>query len=382
MQLLKTRQTESGALWKEFCTRPNMIGETKAVQAAPQKRVAEYKPQSIAPSRLISVITPVYNVEEYLCECIDSILKQRMTDFELLLIDDGSKDSSGAICDYFAAHDSRIRVFHTPNRGVSSARNLGLDEARGEFVVFVDSDDRVEPDHLLQFIQSGIGEDGIAFTNLIEERPARGERKPHNRIYPIPDYYAAGGRRACMPVIARLLRTHSFGWTCNKMFSRATIERYKLRFDRNIRYAEDEIFTAQYCAHITHIVCNSHPTYYYRYVPTSLLRGRIDPMMLMRVRLYINEQYKALGYCDEILYLTARTQFSRLRRELRHASWNAELANELAQGILDNWQLYRKHVRAEFRRGFYDIKAFWLARLCCIPDSRFWVKLVIKGLHL
>ena len=153
--------------------------------------------------------------------------------------------------------------------------------------------------------------------------------------------------------------------------------------DRSIRYAEDEIFTAQYCAHITHLVSNSNPTYHYRYVPTSLLRGKIDPMMLMRIRRYIHEQYKSLGYCDEILYLTTRTQFSRLRRELRRTKgWNAELANELAQGILDNWKFYRAYVRSEFRKGFYDTKALWIARLSCMINSRLWVKLVIKGLHI
>lgn len=99
---------------------------------------------------LVSVITPVYNTAQYLDECIGSILSQSMTDFELLLIDDGSTDGSGAICDRYAEKDKRIRVFHIPNGGVSAARNLGLDNARGEFVVFVDSDDRITPDHLRQ----------------------------------------------------------------------------------------------------------------------------------------------------------------------------------------------------------------------------------------
>ena len=89
----------------------------------------------------ISVIVPVYNVEKYLPRCIDSILSQTFTDFELLLIDDGSPDNCGKICDEYAAKDSRVRVFHKPNGGVSSARNLGLDNARGEWIAFIDSDD-------------------------------------------------------------------------------------------------------------------------------------------------------------------------------------------------------------------------------------------------
>ena len=93
---------------------------------------------------LISVIVPVYNTEKYLHRCIDSILAQTFTDFELLLIDDGSTDSSGEICDDYAAKDSRVRVFHKENGGVSSARNLGLDNAQGEWITFVDSDDSIK----------------------------------------------------------------------------------------------------------------------------------------------------------------------------------------------------------------------------------------------
>mgnify|MGYP003408173130 CR=1 FL=1 len=89
----------------------------------------------------ISIIVPVYNTERYLSKCIDSILSQSFTVFELLLINDGSKDNSGTICDQYAVNDSRVRVFHKENGGVSSARNLGLENARGEWVTFVDSGD-------------------------------------------------------------------------------------------------------------------------------------------------------------------------------------------------------------------------------------------------
>ena len=88
-----------------------------------------------------SVILPIYNVEKYLSECIDSILCQTYSDFELILVDDGSKDSSGRICDEYAAKDARIKVIHKVNGGQSSARNAGLEAARGEYIVYVDSDD-------------------------------------------------------------------------------------------------------------------------------------------------------------------------------------------------------------------------------------------------
>lgn len=93
----------------------------------------------------ISIIVPVYNVEKYLKRCIDSILKQTFTDFELILVDDGSIDSSGMLCDKFAVQDKRIRVLHKKNGGASSARNCGLDIAVGKYIAFVDSDDWIEP---------------------------------------------------------------------------------------------------------------------------------------------------------------------------------------------------------------------------------------------
>ena len=102
----------------------------------------------------ISVIVPVYNVEQYLPRCIDSILNQTFTDFELLLIDDGSTDGSGAICDEYARKDSRIRVFHKENGGVSSARNLGLYNAKGKYIAFIDADDWVESRSLPAFVKA------------------------------------------------------------------------------------------------------------------------------------------------------------------------------------------------------------------------------------
>lgn len=96
----------------------------------------------------VSVIVPVYNVEYCLSRCIDSILSQTFTDFELLLIDDGSKDNSGNICDEYKFKDDRIRVFHKENGGVSSARNWGIANSYGEHIAFIDSDDWVGENYL------------------------------------------------------------------------------------------------------------------------------------------------------------------------------------------------------------------------------------------
>ena len=106
---------------------------------------------------MISVIVPVYNVEPYLPQCLDSILAQTYSDLEILLIDDGSTDRCGEICDQYAARDPRIRVFHTENRGLSAARNLGLDHAQGDYIGFIDSDDWIEPDMYEVLLQTAEG---------------------------------------------------------------------------------------------------------------------------------------------------------------------------------------------------------------------------------
>lgn len=96
-------------------------------------------------NELVSVIIPVYNVEKYLCKCLDSVLAQTYTNLEIILVDDGSPDACGQICDQYAQKDSRVKVLHKANGGVSSARNAGLDLATGKYIYFMDSDDYIQP---------------------------------------------------------------------------------------------------------------------------------------------------------------------------------------------------------------------------------------------
>ena len=97
---------------------------------------------------LISVIVPVYNVEKYLDECVNSILDQTYSNIEILLIDDGSTDNSPNICDFYEKQDNRVRVIHQQNGGLSLARNIGIEKSQGDFIVFVDSDDYISTDML------------------------------------------------------------------------------------------------------------------------------------------------------------------------------------------------------------------------------------------
>lgn len=199
----------------------------------------------------ISVIVPVYNTEKYLDRCIQSILAQTYTDFELLLVDDGSTDSSGAICDKYAEQDSRVRVFHKENGGVSSARNQGLDNAKGEWITFVDSDDWVDRE----------------FFNILSK-----SSKPDILI----SYYVADGwsRWVSVPFEDATFNTknmkvflNKYLISCNmpwgKWIKRSLIETFKIRFDSNFSYGEDTLFIMDCLSKVESVETNSESLYHY-----------------------------------------------------------------------------------------------------------------------
>ena len=134
---------------------------------------------------MLSVIIPVYNVEKYLGKCVDSVLAQDIADMEVILVDDGSPDNSGAICDEYAEKDARVKVIHKENEGLSSARNAGLDIARGKYITFVDSDDYVLPNTYcpnLEYIENHPEVDCLQFPTVYDEKIKYTRKyKKHNK---------------------------------------------------------------------------------------------------------------------------------------------------------------------------------------------------------
>lgn len=130
-------------------------------------------------SPLVSVIIPVYNAEQYLTRCLDSVLNQDYTNIEIILVDDGSTDNSGKICDHYASEDSRITVVHIPNGGASLARKRGLDLSHGEYVTFVDSDDWVSPYYVSTLLQL-VSEYGVNVSSCGVQRVKHGEKLKDN----------------------------------------------------------------------------------------------------------------------------------------------------------------------------------------------------------
>lgn len=199
----------------------------------------------------ISIIIPVYNVERYLKECVDSVLESTFTDYELLLVDDGSTDSSGAICDDYAEKDNRVKVFHKANGGVSSARNVGLDHARAAWITFVDSDDMVAPTFLenlynpiteypdIDFVQGG-------FTNLKNGKIADVEQQYQS-------YYGHD-----MNILCPIYRGRPY----SHLIKRELLG--EIRFDEHVRSAEDLLFTTDYLVRIKKFALSEEVGYYYR----------------------------------------------------------------------------------------------------------------------
>jgi len=234
----------------------------------------------------MSIVVPVYKVESYLKECIESVLDQSFRDFELILVDDGSPDNCPAICDEYAARDSRIRVIHKENGGLSDARNAGLDVATGKYIYFLDGDDYVHPD-LLERINSSMEPDTDLFVFNYWEQTEDGKINPY--IYAENGCFSLQNQEERYSFFLNTLLCFNIGWAAwNRVFVRENIEKYNLRFVDNRRiFAEDLCFSLCYCAHVTKIKMIDDYLHYYRIRGGSLTAEQ-------RKKLNIN-QYNELG---------------------------------------------------------------------------------------
>ena len=215
----------------------------------------------------ISIIIPVYNSEKYLGECLDSVKKQTFTDFEVLLINDGSTDNSGDICDQYAKNDLRFKVFHKKNGGVSSARNLGIEKASGEWITFVDSDDLIEENALKNFILTK--SDQIDFflfgvKKLIDEKEVSFFYFEKDQVfsvlefinkYPLYQYYAGP-------------------WS--KFFKSSIIKINNITFDKSLNWGEDALFNVHYLNYSNTVRTMPQNGYLYRELKTGLSFSKVD----------------------------------------------------------------------------------------------------------
>ena len=200
----------------------------------------------------ISIIIPVYNAEKYLNQCIQSILKQSFTDFELLLINDGSKDKSGEICDRYSANDIRVRVFHKNNCGVSASRNLGLRKANGEWVTFIDSDDFISENYF-QPIFEFEKQDYI----IMNSYSILDDLKSIFRSY-------ESKRLGLDEFLNQYNLFRDFGTPWGKFFRNAIIFENKIVFDEKLNKGEDVLFNLTYILICKTVGISNSTAYNYR----------------------------------------------------------------------------------------------------------------------
>lgn len=211
---------------------------------------------------LISVIVPVYRAEKYLADCIESILRQSLSDFELLLIDDGSPDCSGAMCDTYCQKDTRIHVIHKENGGVSSARNMGLDHAQGKYIAFVDSDDYLGENYLqaLYAVQQASDRNTFVIADYQPFFPDGFVSRDFSSAFIVS---LSGGKNDAETFKRLVFNFIIFPPYC-KLYQREIIEENGLRFNRELRSAEDFDFNFRYTRYIDQIVYTPSIQYYYR----------------------------------------------------------------------------------------------------------------------
>lgn len=239
----------------------------------------------------ISIIVPVYNAQEYINRCIDSILNQEYQNFEVLLIDDGSTDRSPEILDTYAHNDSRIQVFHRANSGVSASRNYALSIAKGAYVQFLDSDDWITPDATKLFVRT------------VEETSCD---------MVIADFYRVTGNRLSQKgdietdevmdrqeFASHMIENPAdfyYGVLWNKFYRRSIIEEHHIRMDTSISWCEDFLFNLEYIRHAHTFCALQAPVYYYVKRKGSLVSQNfgISSTIKMKINVfdYYNQFYK------------------------------------------------------------------------------------------
>ena len=260
---------------------------------------------------LVSVIVPVYKAENFLRKCTDSILGQTMTDFELILVEDGSPDTSGALCDTIATEDPRVRVIHKPNGGVSTARNMGMAQATGKYIAFADSDDWFAPDMLKKLVdaaeENGADSAGCSHFNVLESGESWAEKPAMPAGIYEKDAIISG---IVDPLVGDRLGKggevlNGFIW--RYLFTRSIIADNNITFEG--AYLEDEIFLVEYFLHAEKLAIVNDPLYYYLWNSASVTHR------------YMKDYMKTFtGFMDRKEKLVARFSLDQRRPMWRESS--------------------------------------------------------------
>lgn len=253
----------------------------------------------------VSIIVPVYNAEKSLARCVDSILNQEFRDFELILMDDGSKDRSGDICDGYARADARVVVVHKENSGVSDTRNQAIARARGTFLQFVDSDDWLTADATKLMVRAAeeTGCDLVIadFYRVVGEMVSRKGDIDADQVI---------GREAFVGFMMENPADYYYGVLWNKLYRREIVEAHGIRMDAKISWCEDFLFNLEYVRYATTFYALRTPVYYYVKTKGSLVNQKISFTRTVEMKLAMFECYNDFfkHVLDEEAYERKRLQ--------------------------------------------------------------------------
>ena len=255
---------------------------------------------------LVSIIVPIYNGEKVIRKCIESILNQDYQNFELLLMDDGSKDGSPAICDEYAASDSRVTVVHKANSGVSDTRNQAMAMAKGEYFQFLDADDWIVPEAtklLVRAMEENDVDLVVAdFYRVVGENTSRKGSIDKSGVYTKLQF------ADCMMASPA---DYYYGVIWNKLFKGDIIRSNMMKMDKTLNWCEDFIFNMEYILHTENIYVLKVPIYYYVKTEGSLVSQGLNTANVVRMKLNVVEYYRAF-YKN----LLSETEYERRKTEI------------------------------------------------------------------
>lgn len=247
---------------------------------------------------LVSIVIPVYNLAPYLKECLDTVQKQTYREIEVLLVNDGSSDSSLDLCGAYVRSDSRFQLIDKTNTGVSDSRNQALDRAAGKYVQFIDGDDWLTPDATETLVHTAetTGADLVLshFYRVVDGRVAqRGHIKTEGVLT----------RQEFAEEMMKAPANYYYGVLWNKLYRRSILEARRLRFDIRVNWCEDFLFNLEYIQYARLIATVPKPLYYYRKRPDSLVTSQagIRKTISMKIQTfaYYKELYQKLDLYEE-----------------------------------------------------------------------------------
>lgn len=307
----------------------------------------------------ISVIVPVYEAEKHLHRCVDSILMQSFFDFDLILVDDGSRDSSPSICEWYAAEDSRVRVIHQVNSGPSAARNNGIDWAfansDSSYLTFVDSDDCLHP-QFLEYLYCAIKESKTKIAMCRHQYI--GEHQQLNKL----EMYSSLVSEETNAENLIVEKWSSFNYAWGKLYAKKCFQ--TLRYPKEVSFGEDNLVVFRAMFEAGRIIFVDNPLYYYFYTPTGITKSPWSPNSLdvfkgIRAQLaYYSEHGYQRAYAKEMeLYIQQYAyQIHRIREDKENLRKNKPYIRKMRKAMK---HLLRENPPYSAKNQFYWYEALY-----------------------